>query len=116
MSTRIRLTRTGKKHQPTYRVVVIDSRSPRDGRAKEVLGFYNPHLRENSLQISKDRYEYWVKSGAQPSEAVTSLVAGTYKYVPYEPNKKVDNISPTETVEVTPAAEETESPETEPEA
>lgn len=83
MATRIRLTKTGKKHQPSYRVVVIDSRVPRDGAAIETLGYYNPSLPQPEFKIDKDKYEAWIGRGAKPSEAVVDLVAGTYTFKPY---------------------------------
>jgi small subunit ribosomal protein S16 len=70
----IRLRRTGSKKRPFYRVVVADSRSPRDGRFVEVLGFYNPRTSPETVRVDRDRFEHWVKAGAQPSDTVRTLV------------------------------------------
>ena len=64
----------GKKKQPTYRVVVTDSRSPRDGRFIETIGFYNPRTEPPTVQIKEDRALYWLSQGAQPSDAVARLL------------------------------------------
>ncbi len=80
---KIRLKRTGKKNAPSYRIVVADSRSPRDGKAKEELGWYNPSEDPDKITYDEERLEYWVKNGAQMTEAVEKLVEGEYKYEPY---------------------------------
>lgn len=67
---RIRLRRVGSKKQASYRVVVTDSRAPRDGRFIEVIGFYNPHTEAETVRIKEDRALYWLSVGAQPSRAV----------------------------------------------
>ena len=90
MSVKIRLSRTGKKNAPSYRIVAIDSRSPRDGRPLEILGHYNPLMTSASLAVKKERIEYWQSVGAQMSEAVESLLKGEYKYEKYEPKKKAE--------------------------
>ena len=89
MAVKIRLSRTGKRNAPSYRIVAIDSRSPRDGQALEILGHYNPSGTPESLKIKKDRLEYWQSVGAQTSGAVEKLLKGTYKYEKYEGSKKV---------------------------
>ena len=71
---KIRLRRTGKKKQPSYRVVVTDSRSPRDGRFVETIGFYNPRTKPPTVQIKEDRALYWLSQGAQPTDAVARLL------------------------------------------
>jgi small subunit ribosomal protein S16 len=71
---KIRLRRVGAKKQPTYRVVVTDSRSPRDGRFIETLGFYNPRTEPPTVEIKEDRALYWLSQGAQPTEAVAGLL------------------------------------------
>jgi small subunit ribosomal protein S16 len=70
----IRLRRTGKKKQPSYRVVVADSRSPRDGKFIEILGFYNPVRQPQELEIKADRVRHWMSVGAQPSDTVVRLL------------------------------------------
>ncbi|NNE62774.1 MAG: 30S ribosomal protein S16 [Gammaproteobacteria bacterium] len=72
----IRLARGGSNKRPFYHVVVSDSRSPRDGRYIERLGFFNPQARgqEEKLRLDIERIDYWVSKGAQPSERVSSLI------------------------------------------
>src|SRR4029079_5937792 len=71
----IRLRRTGSKKRPFYRVVVTDSRAARDSSFVEVLGHYNPRTNPETLERKRDRLEYWLKSGAVPSDTVRTLVA-----------------------------------------
>jgi len=71
---RIRLRRQGKTKQPTYRVVVADARSPRDGKFIEIIGHYNPVQQPKVLEIKGDRARYWLGVGAQPSDTVTYLL------------------------------------------
>ena len=71
---KIRLRRMGAKKQPSYRVVVADSRSPRDGRFIEIIGFYNPRTEPETTKIKEDRALYWLSVGAQPSEPVARLL------------------------------------------
>ena len=71
----IRLRRTGSKKRPFFRVVVTDSRTARDSSFVEVLGFYNPRTKPESLTVKRDRLEHWLKAGAQPSDTVRTLVA-----------------------------------------
>jgi small subunit ribosomal protein S16 len=74
MAVKIRLTRKGKKHQPTYRVVVADARSPRDGRFIEQIGRYDPRQEPSIIEIDNERAAYWLASGAQPSDQVRKLL------------------------------------------
>ncbi|MFC1961266.1 30S ribosomal protein S16 [Chloroflexota bacterium] len=71
---RIRLRRVGSKKQPSYRIVVADSRSPRDGRYIEIVGFYNPRTEPATRQVKEDRIYYWLGVGAQPSETVEYIL------------------------------------------
>ncbi len=77
---RIRLSRTGSKKQPSYRVVVANIESKRDGRVVERIGYYNPRREPLEYQIDEDRALYWLSVGAQPSDAVRRLLdkQGTY--------------------------------------
>ncbi len=75
MATRIRLRRTGKKKQAYYRVVVADSRSPRDGRFIEILGNYNPNSNPPQLEINEERALYWLLKGARPTDTMRSLLS-----------------------------------------
>jgi small subunit ribosomal protein S16 len=78
---RIRLRRTGRKKTPTYRIVVADSQSPRDGRFIEIIGQYVPRQGNTALNLKTDRANYWLDNGAQPSDTVRSLLrrAGVLK-------------------------------------
>jgi small subunit ribosomal protein S16 len=71
---KIRLRRTGAKKQPHYRVVVADSRSPRDGKFIETIGHYNPRTEPPTVEIDAERALYWLGVGAQPSEAVRRML------------------------------------------
>ena len=71
---KIRLRRVGAKKQPSYRVVVTDSRAPRDGRFIEAIGFHNPRTEPETVQIKEDRALHWLSVGAQPTEAVARLL------------------------------------------
>ena len=74
MAVKIRLMRVGKKKQPTYRVVVADSRSPRDGRFIEILGQYAPRNEPSLVQVNTDRAVHWLREGAQPTEQVAKIL------------------------------------------
>jgi len=71
---KIRLRRMGAKKNPFYRVVVADSRSPRDGRFIEEIGTYNPLTSPSQIDIDLERADYWVKNGAQPTDTVRALL------------------------------------------
>ena len=73
----IRLRRTGRSRKPSYRVVVADSQSPRDGRFIEILGHYNPLTEPPTVVIDRDKVATWVSKGAQPSNTVKRLMART---------------------------------------
>ena len=77
----IRLTRGGAKNRPFYHVVVTDSRSGRDGRYIERVGFFNPLARGNEerLRLDSERVEYWKSNGAQPSDRVAQLIKDAVK-------------------------------------
>ncbi|HEX8806144.1 MAG TPA: 30S ribosomal protein S16 [Candidatus Aquilonibacter sp.] len=72
---KIRLRRMGAKKQPTYRFVVADSRSPRDGRFIEILGHYNPRTEPKTLEVNAEKAKEWLAKGAQPTETVRRLFA-----------------------------------------
>jgi small subunit ribosomal protein S16 len=74
MAVKIRLTRLGKKKQPTYRVVVMDSRKPRDGKYIEQLGIYDPRQEPSLIEIDNERALHWLKTGAQPTERAQKLL------------------------------------------
>lgn len=74
---RIRLTRVGSKFQPSYRIIVTDSRRPRDTRSIEVLGYYNPRTRPSTEVVDEERALYWLNVGAQPSDSVVNILKRT---------------------------------------
>ena len=74
MAVKMRLRRMGKKKAPTYRVVIADSRSPRDGRFIEEIGSYNPGTEPATVQIDAEKAKKWISNGAVPTETVRSLL------------------------------------------
>ena len=82
MSVKIRLKRVGAKNKPAFRVVVADSRSPRDGKFIEELGTYLPQKNGDKFTLDLERANYWVSKGAQPSETVASFIKKMSKAVP----------------------------------
>ena len=72
----IRLSRTGSKKRPYFRLVVYDSRKARDSRSVEILGHYHPRSRPAILEVNQERIAYWLKAGARPSDTVRTLLAG----------------------------------------
>src|SRR5215467_303068 len=81
MAVSIRLRREGTKNRPYYRVVVADSRSPRDGKFIEIIGTYDPKQTGQNSSFSLERAEYWISKGAQPSDTVRSLIKKQKKTV-----------------------------------
>ena len=74
MSVKIRMKRVGAKNSPYFRIVVADSRSPRDGRFIEEIGSYQPLKKGDNFILKLDRAQYWVSKGAQPSDTVASFI------------------------------------------
>ncbi len=74
MAVKMRLTRMGAKKAPFYRVIVADSRSPRDGRFIDELGYYNPLTNPAEIKIDAEKAKKWIANGAQPTETVKSLL------------------------------------------
>ncbi len=74
MSVRVRLTRVGSKKNAKWRVVVADQRSPRDGRTIETVGHYNPQTDPSTVVLDRERLDYWIERGAQPSNSVRKLM------------------------------------------
>ena len=94
MATKLRLTRRGKKKQPTYRVVAIDAKFPRDGRFIEIVGFYDPRKEPSEIRIDSEKALKWLRNGAQPSERVKKLLIATgvweeFKGKVQTPQKKI---------------------------
>jgi len=130
---KIRLRRVGSKKQPSYRVVVADSRSPRDGRFIEEIGFYNPRTEPETLRIDEARALHWLQIGAQPTDSAARLLKtlGTLdRFARLRQGESLEELlaeaesSEEEEVTETPVAEEApeaeaeqaEAEETEPEA
>ena len=74
MSVKIRLRRMGAKKAPFYRIVVADSRYPRDGRFIEEVGYYDPTKEPSVINVDKEKVEKWIASGAQPTDTVKALL------------------------------------------
>jgi small subunit ribosomal protein S16 len=93
MAVSIRLRREGSKNRPYYRIVVADSRGPRDGKFIEILGTYDPKLTGQNSSFSVERAEYWISKGAQPSDTVRSLIKKQKKNVVVEPASGPEPVS-----------------------
>ncbi len=74
MAVKVRLTRTGSNKQASYRVVVSDSKSPRDGRFIEIIGHYNPRMKPAEIVIDAEKLKAWISKGAQPTDSVKMLM------------------------------------------
>jgi len=88
VAVKIRLMRVGKKKQPTYRVVVADARSPRDGRFIEIIGKYGPREEPSLVDIDADKALAWLQKGAQPTEQVQRLLTQTGVWEQFQAGKK----------------------------
>jgi small subunit ribosomal protein S16 len=84
MATVIRLRREGTKNRPFFRIVATDSRMPRDGRFLELLGTYDPLKEGANYTIKKERIEYWLSTGAKPSDTVRSILKRAHNAAPAE--------------------------------
>ena len=74
MAVKIRLRRMGQKKAPFYRIIVADSRSPRDGKFIEEVGYYNPMTNPAEIKVDAEKVQKWLDSGAQPTETVKSIL------------------------------------------
>ena len=74
MAVKIRMTRKGSRHNPFYRIVAADERSPRDGKYIELLGTYDPNQEPAVVAVKKDRLDYWLSKGAKASRTVNDIV------------------------------------------
>ena len=86
---KIRLMRTGMKKAPSYRVVVADARSPRDGRFVEIIGWYNPRTEPSTITIDEEKALKWLSVGAQPTDSVRSLFERTGINAKFQQKKSV---------------------------
>ena len=82
MAVRIRMKRIGTTNTPAYRIVVADSRSPRDGKFIEEIGTYQPLKKGDNFKMDMDRVKYWLSKGAQPSDTVASFIKKAVRAVP----------------------------------
>jgi small subunit ribosomal protein S16 len=82
MSVKIRMKRVGTKNTPAFRIVVADSRSPRDGKCIEEIGTYQPLKKDDNFTLKLDRAQYWLSKGAQPSDTVASFIKKAVKAAP----------------------------------
>lgn len=88
MSVKIRLKRVGAKNHPVFRIVVADSRSPRDGKFIEELGTYHPQKKGDKFTLNLERAQYWLSQGAQPSETMASFIKKAAKAADGQPEEK----------------------------
>jgi small subunit ribosomal protein S16 len=111
MSVSIRLRREGAKNRPYYKVVVADSRSPRDGKFIEVIGTYDPKKPGHNSSLNVERAEHWISKGAQPSDTVRSLIKKNKKMTTVaEPSSQPEQLpAPSTQEEVVPPSAPTES-------
>jgi small subunit ribosomal protein S16 len=93
MAVSIRLRREGTKNRPYYRVVVADSRSPRDGKFIEIIGTYDPKQPGQNSSFNVERAKYWISKGAQPSDTVRNLIKKQKKMVTAEPATEAERES-----------------------
>jgi small subunit ribosomal protein S16 len=107
MAVSIRLRREGAKNRPYYKVVVADSRSPRDGKFIEIIGTYDPKKPGHNSTLKLDRAEYWISKGAQASDTVRSLIKKNKKQVASAPTEAASEPPlPRAPAEATPASPE----------
>lgn len=90
---RIRLRRMGLKKQPSYRVVITDQRSSRDGRFIEIVGYHNPRTEPPTDEINEERVLYWLSQGAQPTDAVKRILTRTGTLARYERLRKGEELA-----------------------
>ena len=96
---KIRLKRQGAKKAPFYRVVVADSRSPRDGRNIEEIGTYDPMTKPATVKIDMERAKYWISCGAQPTDTVRGLLKMAEASAPAAPAEAAQEAEPAEAAE-----------------
>ncbi|HEX2950902.1 MAG TPA: 30S ribosomal protein S16 [Armatimonadota bacterium] len=115
MAVKIRLRRIGAKKQPSYRIVIADSRAPRDGRFIEIVGSYNPLTNPATVVVNDERALYWLRNGAQPSDVVKRLFTNEGVWAQFTGEAQPEAATPaaeeTPATEEAPAAEETTATE-----
>jgi small subunit ribosomal protein S16 len=117
MAVSIRLRREGAKNRPYYKVVVADSRSPRDGKFIELIGTYDPKKPDHNSTLKLDRIDHWISQGAQPSDTVRSLIKKNKKHatsMPAEaaPSAASESVAPVAAADEPPVAVEPAAPTT----
>jgi small subunit ribosomal protein S16 len=110
MAVKIRLTRMGKKRQPSYRVVVIDSRRPRDGEYIEQIGFYDPRENPSLVEIDNEKAVKWLRDGAQPTERAQKLLEISGAWTQFKVAKGQIHTVPDRTAPTPPAEKVVEVP------
>jgi small subunit ribosomal protein S16 len=110
MAVSIRLRREGTRNSPYYKVVVADSRSPRDGKFIEIIGTYDPKKPDHNSTLKLDRIDHWISQGAQPSDTVRSLIKKNKKQAATAPADTAAAESPAEQGAPESPAEEASAP------
>jgi small subunit ribosomal protein S16 len=105
MAVSIRLRREGALNRPYYKVVVADSRSPRDGKFIEIIGTYDPKRTGHNSTLKMDRIEHWISKGAQPSDTVRSLIKKNRKQASAPAEEAAPAAAPAEETAAAPATE-----------
>ena len=113
MAVSIRLRREGALNRPYYKVVVADSRSPRDGKFIEIIGTYDPKKTGHNSTLKMDRIEHWISKGAQPSDTVRSLIKKNRKQASAPVEEAAPVTAPAEVTEAAPAEQAEAAPATE---
>src|SRR3954468_5543740 len=113
MAVSIRLRREGARNRPYYKVVVADSRSPRDGKFIEIIGTYDPKIADPNSTLKLDRIDHWISQGAQPSDTVRSLIKKNRKQAASAPaNAAPESPAPAAVADEVPVAVEPAAPTT----
>ena len=99
MSVKIRLKRMGAKKKPFYRIVVADSRCPRDGKFIEEIGYYNPLVEEKTVKVDSEKVQQWIKNGAKPTDTVDRLFRENSVYNTGKDSKDTAEASESEATE-----------------
>lgn len=107
---KVRLARTGKRGQATYRIVVMEARTSRQGKVTDTIGWYNPGLKENNLSIDKVKYAEWIAKGAQPTISVLRLVLTKEEKIKMWPDIKKAKAAVVEEAKAEPAPEKKAEP------
>ena len=88
MAVKLRLKRMGSKQKPFYRIVAADSRSPRDGRFIEIVGTYNPILKDNNITVDEEKALKWLNTGAEPTDTVKNILSTSGVWAKFKAGKQ----------------------------